>query len=234
MKKVFVAISLILGLSVSAQENVAEQRVINKTFTGINVSDGISLELTQANVIAVNVSASDKKYLDKLKTEVVNGILVISVPQKKWTNTDYKNRKLKVKVSLPKLTSLQINDGCSVKNTNTFNEETINIVCKDGSSADLEDFNATTLNATVKDGSSVVLTGKSTTLNIVVNDGSSFKANEFVTEFCNADVNDGSSVKINVTKELTAVAHDGSSIRYEGSPTIKKSSAKDGSSIKKS
>ena len=108
------------------------------------------------------------------------------------------------------------------KKTNAFNAETISIEFNDGSSSTLKDFNSTTLNTMVKDVSSVVLTGKSTIINIVVNDGSSFKTNVFVAEFCTADVNDGSSVKINVTKELTAVAHDGSSIRYECFSNYKK------------
>ncbi len=234
MKKLLVALSLILGLSATAQEKVAEQRVVKESFNGIKISDGIELILTQADENTVNASASQQKYLDELKTEVVNGILIISVKQKKWMNSDYKNRWVKVKVSLPKLSTLDINDGCTVKNTNKFNLDNININCNDGSSVKLENFNATTLTASVKDGSSMLLTGKSSTLNVEVNDGSSFDADEFVSDVCNAEANDGSSLKINVTKELTASANDGSSIRYEGTPTIKKSSAKDGSSIKKS
>lgn len=234
MKKLLVAVSLILGLSVTAQEKVAEQRVVKESFSGIKVSDGIELILTQADEISVNASASEQKYLDDLKTEVVNGVLVISVKQKKWTNNNYKNRWVKVKISLPKLSSLDINDGSTVKNTNKFNLENINIDCNDGSSVKLEDFNATTLTVSVKDGSSMILTGKAATLNVEVNDGSSFDGDEFVSEVCKAEANDGSSVKINVTKELTATAHDGSSIRYDGSPSIKKTTAKDGSSIKKS
>jgi hypothetical protein len=234
MKKLLVALSLILGLSVTAQEKVAEQRVIKESFSGIKVSDGIELILTQADEASVNASASKQKYLDELKTEVVNGILVISVKQKKWMNVDYKGRWVKVKVSLAKLSSLDINDGCTVKNTNKFNVENININCNDGSSVKLEDFNANALTVSVKDGSSMLLTGKSSALNVEVHDGSSFDGDEFVSDVCNAEANDGSSVKLNVTKELTAAANDGSSIRYEGNPTIKKSSANDGSSIKKS
>jgi Putative auto-transporter adhesin, head GIN domain len=234
MKKLLVALSLILGLSVAAQEKVAEQRVVKESFNGVKVSDGIELILTQADDLSVNASASQQKYLDEVKTEVVSGILVISVKQKKWINNNYKNRWVKVKVSLPKLVSLDINDGCTVKNASKFDVANLNIACNDGSSVKLEDFNAVSLNVTVKDGSSMSLTGKSTNLNVEVNDGSSFDGDEFVSDVCNADANDGSSVKINVTKELTAAANDGSSIRYEGSPTIKKSTAKDGSSIKKS
>jgi hypothetical protein len=235
MKKVLVALSLILGLSVAAQEKVAEQRVANTSFTEIKVSDGIELIITQDEKTDVQASASKQKYLDDLITEVVNGKLIIRVKkQTMWGNNYGKGRWVKVKVSLPKLSSLSINDGCTVKNTNKFDVANMNISCNDGSTVKLEDFNAVSLNVTVKDGSSMSLTGKSTNLNVEVNDGSSFDGDEFVSDVCNVDANDGSSVKINVTKELTAAANDGSSIRYEGSPTIKKSTAKDGSSIKKS
>ena len=234
MKKILIALIMLVSLAATAQQKFEEQRNVNQTFIGVKVSDGIELILTQDDKASINVSASAQKYVDDLKTEVVNGILVISVIQKKWSNMDYKNRWVKVNVSVTTLSSLQINDGCTVKNTNKFSVDNIDISCNDGSSVKLEDFNATTLNVTVKDGSSMVLTGKSTTLNVEVNDGSSFNADEFATDVCSATANDGSSVKINVLKELTAFANDGSSIRYDGSTTIKKSKAKDGSSIKKS
>ncbi|MBP6431093.1 MAG: DUF2807 domain-containing protein [Ferruginibacter sp.] len=235
MKKLLVAASLILGLSVTAQEKVTEQRVANQSFTEIKVSDGVELIITQDEKTSVEASASKQKYLDDLTTEVANGKLVIGVKKRNnWGNNYGRDRWVKVKVSVSKLSSLDINDGSSVKNTNKFNLENLNIACNDGSSVKLEDFNTTTLNVTVKDGSSMHLSGKSNTLNVEVNDGSSFDGDEFVSDVCNADANDGSSVKINVTKELTAAANDGSSIRYEGSPAIKKSTAKDGSSIKKS
>jgi opacity protein-like surface antigen len=235
MKKLLVAASLILGLSATAQEKVTEQRVANEQFTAIKVSDGIELIITQDEKTSVEASASKQKYLDDLTTQVENGKLIIGVKKRNnWGNNYGKDRWVKVKVSLSKLSSLDINDGCTVKNTNKFDVENLNIDCNDGSSVKLEDFNASTLNVTVKDGSSMRLTGKSNTLNVEVNDGSSFDGDELVSDVCNADANDGSSVKINVTKELTASANDGSSIRYEGSPTIKKTKVRDGSSIKKS
>ncbi|MBL0146834.1 MAG: DUF2807 domain-containing protein [Chitinophagaceae bacterium] len=233
MKKILIAICIVLGLTASAQEKVNEVRTVNENFTSISASDGVELVLTQADAVSVHAGAAQQKYLEHLKTVVENGVLKIYYDDKNWAKGSGR-KLLKVEVSLPKLTKLVINDGSTAINTNQFDADDIQIQCNDGSTVKLKNFNANTLSALVKDGSTMLLKGKTTKLNVEVKDGSSFNGDEFVTEVCDANANDGSSVKLNVTKELTATAHDGSSIQYEGSPAIKKTTAKDGSSIKKS
>jgi hypothetical protein len=233
MKKLLVALSLIIGLNTFAQNEVEEKRTVNEAFSGIKISDGIQLSITQSNDVSINLTASDQSYMNEIITAVENGVLIISTKQKKWGWSNNKNRWVKAKVSLPKLNSLKINDGCTVKNTNQFNVEDLSISCNDGSSVKLNEFNANKLTLTVKDGSSMVLTGKTTILDVEVSDGSSYDGDDFVSETCVATAKDGSSVKLNVTKDINASAYDGSSIRYEGTPSIKKTKARDGSSIKR-
>ena len=55
------------------------QRCRNVTaFSGIKVSGGIDVYLSQGDDYSLAVSASEEKYRDNIKTEVRNGILVIS------------------------------------------------------------------------------------------------------------------------------------------------------------
>jgi Putative auto-transporter adhesin, head GIN domain len=232
MKKLLVALSLMLGLSTVAQNVSTDKRIMKQPFSSIKVSDGVELILTQADEYSVNVSASEQKYLDELITEVVNEKLVISVKEKNWSKSNNKNRWVKVKVSLPKLFVLDVYDGSTVKNTNKFNPENIEINCNDGSSINLTDFSTSLLKTTVNDGSTISITGKCTSLFVYTYDGSSFNGNEFITDTCFVMAQDGSSVKVNVEKELIAIASDGSSILYQDKDCKVTSTAKDGSTIK--
>ena len=47
-------------------------------FSGLKVSGGIDVYLSQYSQTALAVSASEQKIRDNIKTEVVNGVLVIS------------------------------------------------------------------------------------------------------------------------------------------------------------
>ena len=80
MQKFVIALTLFfLSAGAKAQTTLydpnADLRSV-KDFHGINVSGGIDLYLTSGDE-AVAVSASEVKFRDKIKTEVVNGILRI-------------------------------------------------------------------------------------------------------------------------------------------------------------
>jgi Putative auto-transporter adhesin, head GIN domain len=233
MKKLLVALCLLLGLSTVAQNVSTDKRIIKQPFSSIKVSDGVELILTQADEYSVNVSASEQKYLDELTTEVVNEKLVISVKEKNWSKSNNKNRWVKVKVSLPKLSFLDIYDGSNIRNTNKFNLENVEIYCNNGSAITLTDLSINMLKTTVNDGSTISITGKCTSLFVYTYDGSSFNGNEFITDTCVVMAQDGSTVKLNVEKKLTAIASDGSSILYQDKECKVISTTKDGSTIKK-
>ena len=62
--------------SVNYNDPNVEVRTV-AAFTGISVSRGIEVVLTQGNAEAVAVSASSAEYRDRIKTEVVGGVLKI-------------------------------------------------------------------------------------------------------------------------------------------------------------
>ena len=84
MKKSLLALPLLLcGFMAFAQDKVvydanAEIRNVS-SFHAVEVSNGINLILKQGNTDAVAVSASSTDVIKRIKTEVVNGKLKISV-----------------------------------------------------------------------------------------------------------------------------------------------------------
>src|SRR5687768_2800179 len=81
MKKLLFSLLTLISLTAFAQQVIndpnATTRTLNAGFTAISVSSGVELFLTQGNEETIAVSANDKKYLERFKTEVVNGTLKI-------------------------------------------------------------------------------------------------------------------------------------------------------------
>src|SRR6478735_8089115 len=114
MKKLLfslIAVLSVFSLSLKAQNTViadanAKTRTLNGSFTGIKVSDGINLYITQGNEESIAVSASDDDLLQRFKTEVVDGTLKIYFDHKTFDWGNSRKRKLTAYVSFKTLQSL--------------------------------------------------------------------------------------------------------------------------------
>ena len=91
------------GQTIIHDENAEVRNV--PVFSGIKVSGGIDVYLSQSEDYALAVSASDQKYRDGIKTEVNNGILIISYDGGNFRVNS--NRKLRVYTSFKTLESLE-------------------------------------------------------------------------------------------------------------------------------
>jgi hypothetical protein len=82
----------------------AEVRNVS-AFTGIKVSGGIDVYLSQSNEYALAVSASDEKYNVNIKTKVRDGVLNISYDGNSFRLSP--NRKLRAYISFKTLENLE-------------------------------------------------------------------------------------------------------------------------------
>jgi len=111
MKKIIASL-LLLGtvFFATAQKTIvndanAEKRNIS-AFSGITVSGGIDLYLTQGNEDGIAVSAAEPKYRDKIKTEVKDGQLKIWYESEglSWSTG---NKKLRAYISFKNINQYQ-------------------------------------------------------------------------------------------------------------------------------
>ncbi len=102
---------LLISTGMHAQNLVydanAEVRKVD-AFTKVHVSGAISLYLSQGKEQAVAISASDDKYIPKIKTEVSNGTLKIYVENGAWNGWNWGNKKLKAYVTVTQLEGLDV------------------------------------------------------------------------------------------------------------------------------
>jgi cytoskeletal protein CcmA (bactofilin family) len=238
MKKILLAFLTVITLTAAAQEKVvsdpnAQQRSLSSSFTGISVSSGIDLYLTQGNEEAVAVSATEQKYLERLKTEVENGVLKIYYDAKNisWGISDKK--KLKAYVSFKTLERLTISSGAEVVVNNGLKVNTLQMKCSSGGTFDGK-VTAEELIVDQSSGAEVTISGTVNKLNVEVSSGAIFQGYGLATDYCDAKATSGGGVRVTINKELNAKANSGGGIRYKGNGVIRDMDVSSGGIVKKS
>lgn len=236
MRNTFILILTFLAtVPVLAQNTYNDKNAERRSVSGfhaISVSGGIDLFLTQGNEEGVAVSAAKDEYRDKIRTEVVNGVLKIYYESNTWWSWGWSSRKLKAYVSVRTIDAITASGGSDVAINGQLAVSKLRLDLSGGS-----DFkgsvNATTLDIDQSGGSDVHISGRAVNLTVDASGGSDLDGYDMIAENCNASGSGGSDINITVNKELIADASGGSDIRYRGSASVKKSSSSGGSSVSK-
>lgn len=203
-------------------------------FTGIAVSSGIKVNFTQGNNQSVVVD-TNQNLQQYVTTQVVDGILVISVNNKNNKNLNFK--KLLVTIEAPRLSYAKVSSGAFLSTMNTINENnfegkvssganmTADLNVKNNTMMDISSGSSITLNVQTDNfgfegssGSSATIRGKAENVEIKTSSATSCNAQNLLAKNGNAIASSGSTIRINATENLNGVASSGASIRYSGNP----------------
>lgn len=237
MKKIFLSLLIMTALSgvALAQTTVndpnAEKREA-KNYHGINVSSAFDVYLSQSNDEAVAVSATETKFLDRIKVEVKDGILNIWYDSEgKWNNG---NKKLKAYISFKQIDKLTVSGACDVFISGTLKADdlTINLSGASDMKGKLDIKNRLTVD--LNGASDMLVTGTASDLDIEASGASNFKGFDLVTDACIAKASGASDIRITVNKELSANASGASDVQYRGSGVIRDLKTSGASSVSKS
>jgi Putative auto-transporter adhesin, head GIN domain len=238
MKKLLLSLVTFLSIAVFAQDSKlisdpnATVRNLNSSFTGITVSSGIELYLTQGNEESIAVSANDQKFMERFKTEVENGVLKIWYDTKGITWKNGEHRKLKAYVSFKTLNKLHGSAGSETVLKGSINAENLDMKFTSGSEFEGQ-VNAKQITVQQNSGSVMKITGRADKISVDASSGAEFKGLEFAVDFCDAEASSGGTVKISISKELNAKASSGGTIRYNGRALIRDISISSGGTVKK-
>lgn len=240
MKRLLFSLIALLSLSINglqAQNDIiadanARVRILSASFTSISVTSGIELVISQGNEEALAVSASDEKWYERFKTEVVDGVLKLSFDYKglEWKND--RNRKLKAYVSYKTLNKLYGSGGAAVKAKTAINTGDFDMRFSSGSSF-AGTLNAKDLNVDQSSGADVKIAGKANKLMININSGAMWAGYDMTVDYCQAKATSGASVQITVNKEISGKASSGASVRYKGDANKSDTNTNSGGEIKK-
>jgi len=238
MKLLFVLLSVMLGSSAFSQQTSvihdadAKPRTLNASFSGISVSDGIELYLSQGEEESIAVSYSDEKYADRFKTVVENGILKIFYDRSSVNWSDNNRRKLKAYVSFKTLEKLTASGGADVQLQSQANLAKLEMKITSGAFFK-GNIKAQQITIDQNSGSDVHLSGVAEKLIVEVSSGANFKGYDFTADYCDAKASSGGGVHISVQKELSAKANSGGGIHYKGTALIRDINISSGGIVKK-
>jgi len=236
MKKIIASLLAVMSIAGLHAQNLvydanAQVRKVS-SFHGVSVQSGIVLYLSQGKEQAVAVSAEEEKYVERIITEVKDGILKIRVDSKMWNNWNWGNKKLKAYVTVTTLDYLGASGGSIAK---LADEISVNDLVADASGGSIIEgrMKGNKLDADLSGGSIYKVEGSFNSVTIEASGGSIFKDYGFAANTCSVDASGGSIINLSVNKELKADASGGSIINYKGSGVITSVDASGGSSIKK-
>lgn len=231
---IIMGILFLLFIGVKAQNVVydenAEMRTVG-SFSGIEVSGAISLYLSQGSEAGIAVSAGEEKYNSKIKTEVINGVLRISVDGGIWNGFNWSNKKLKAYVTIVDLNKLEVSGASYLNITGALKVNTLNIEVS-GASELKGIINAQNLHVDLSGASVVRVSGTATDANIEASGASRLIGYELSVDNCKVSTSGASGVRLTVNKQISANASGGSTVYYKGPAEIKMLNSSGGASIK--
>ncbi|MEO6220923.1 MAG: head GIN domain-containing protein [Ginsengibacter sp.] len=233
MKSLFLLLLTILFINAKAQENIINDEHVEirdvTEFSGIKVSGGIDVYLSQASDYALAVSAIEDKYRDNIKTEVKKGVLFI------WYDSDnlkwYKgDKKLRAYISFKALESLEASGACDLKINEVIDAPSL--LLKLSGACDITGkVKVNDMTMDLSGASTVKIGGVVQNLKLASSGASDVKNYDLVVENCIARISGASDVKITVTNSISASASGASSLYYKGNPDKKDIATSGASSI---
>lgn len=236
MSRIFLVLFVsFLSFSAFSQKQVDDANaVVRKVngFHGIKVSTGITVYLTQGSSEAVAVSANDTEYRDRIRTEVVDGVLKIYFDNDDWKVwKNFSNKKLRAYVSVVNLDQLDVSSGASIEIDGRIKTDKLSIDASSGATVK-GTFDAGSLNVDQSSGSVVSVSGSvSGTCKVEGSSGSVFKGYDLTTDNCDAHTSSGAGIQITVNKELSVNASSGGYIHYKGNGLIRDVKTSSGGSV---
>ncbi len=198
-------------------------------FTGIKVSGGIDVYLSQSDSYSLAVSASDDKYRDNIKTEVNNGILEIYYDNDhSLRNNDDKN--LRAYISFKTLESIEASGASDVIVSSLLTSNTL-LVKLSGASDIKGPVKITNLSMELSGASTVTINGDVQNLKLSASGASDVKNYDLHVDNCIAKLSGASDVSLTINSSISANASGASTLFYQGAPEKREVATSGASSI---
>lgn len=188
------------------------------SFSGIKVSGAVDVYLSQSNNYALAVSASEEKFRDNIKTEIINGILNISYNGGSMNfNGD---KKLRAYISFKDLKSIEASGASDIIINDLFKTNDLKVRLS-GASDIKGKIEIENVMLDLSGASTVKISGNVRNLKIEASGASDMKNYDLIVDNCIADISGASDVKITINKSISAKASGASSLYYKGNPERK-------------
>jgi hypothetical protein len=224
--KIFAALFL-LGLTTTLFAQKTEVRNVTG-FSGVDVSEGIKVELTFGEKEFVQVTA-DEEYIDQVMTEVNGGELDIYLKGNNWNRG---KRNILVKVTATKIESIKASSGSSITSQNLIESDELKMSVSSGANLKIA-FKTPKASCDASSGAHANLKGVSKYFSTDASSGSRIDAENVKAVKVKADVSSGAHINVYAEDELNAEASSGGSVKYSGNPQTVDVDKSSGGSVRK-
>ena len=202
---------------------ITETRPATQDFKSIEVSQGIKVNVEQADTKSITVEADDNLQ-EHIITKIENGVLKIE-SDKNYNSTETPV----VNVKMPVVNGLSASSGSEINSSNVLITENIKIKSSSGSQINI-DVEADAISLESTSGSSIEAGGKALKLETSSSSGSEIDAENLMANEVISQTSSGSSTVVYPIVKLDAKASSGSSISYHKIPkTLSKEESSGGS-----
>ncbi len=213
------------GNSIKGDGNVVTENRNNDTpFTGIEVGQGLDLEIEQSAQKSITVIA-DKNLQNHIATDINNGILSISCD----ANIRRAESK-KIIVKLPVITSIQASSGATVKSLGLLKNNNLDLASSSAGEMKLQ-IEAENVSIQTSSGSTIKVKGKALKVETQSSSGSNIEAQELMANNIISEASSGSSTAVYPLENLKADASSGANINYYNKPKSLEKEASSGGSV---
>jgi Putative auto-transporter adhesin, head GIN domain len=224
MKKFLItSIALLCGWLAIAQQS--DVRSVG-SFSGVKAGEAIDVYLKKGDKESVRVEVTGTDAANVL-TEVSGGYLRIHMRDGR-----YKNKNVKVYVTYVAISKIHASSAANIFSEGTVKSTNLDISTSSAASVEIS-IDAGAVTAEASSAGDLLLEGKAKSLEVDVSSAGEVDAYLVESEIVRASASSAGSAKISVSKELTARASSGGSIRYRGSPTKTNTDSSSGGSVKK-
>lgn len=224
MKKIFLtSVVLLFGWLAMAQQS--DVRSVG-SFNGVKAGEAVDVYLKKGDKESVRVEVTGTDASNVL-TEVSGGYLRVHMRDGR-----YKNRSVKVYVTYVSLSKIHASSAANIFSEGIIKAPDLDISTSSAGSIEIS-IDAGSVMVEASSAGDVVLEGKARKLDVDVSSAGEVDAYTVNCEIVQASASSAGSVKISVSKELTARASSGGSIRYRGSPSKTNTDSSSGGSVKK-
>ncbi len=205
---------------------ITVDRKLSEDFNGIKVSNGLDLEITQTNDVALQIEA-DENLHNLIMTDVENDILRIYT-----TENIRRASSKKVKLNIGDISIIKATSGSDVYSTNTIEANNLNITTTSGADMKLK-INTLHLECKSTSGSDIKLSGKTDIIKAQATSGSDINASSLIANTANVKATSGADILVYASKKITAKATSGGDIKYSGNPEIVNASDNSSGKVRK-
>jgi hypothetical protein len=197
--------------TVYGNKNVVSKERSAGSFTGVKVSSGIDVFLTQGDKMSITVEA-DENLHEYIKTEVEGGNLNV------YTDANIREAERKrVYVTMKEINSLSTSSAGDLFGETPVKTEDLRLSASSAGDMKLEVY-ANDVEIDISSSGDITLTGEANTLDATLSSAGDLNGFDFKVKEAELNVSSAGDADIFVTERLTAHASSAGDVNYKGDP----------------